>query len=76
MASVSASSMVTQGQSQRSLVTFPISPAIRAKLTAAGYITVADLNNVKPSELSKGTVSIKVSAQVWIFCRIGHIEYY
>ena len=40
--------------SQLPLITFPISPAIRTKLTTAGFVTVSDLSHVKPSELSKG----------------------
>ncbi|XP_076435175.1 DNA repair protein RAD51 homolog 3-like [Babylonia areolata] len=39
--------------SQRQLLTFPLSPAVRAKLSLAGFLTVADLNSVKPSQLSK-----------------------
>ncbi|KAK7089012.1 DNA repair protein RAD51 homolog 3-like isoform X1 [Littorina saxatilis] len=49
MACVSAS----VAHSQRELLTFPLAPAIRAKLSSAGFLTVADLNNVKPSQLSK-----------------------
>ncbi|XP_067682068.1 DNA repair protein RAD51 homolog 3-like isoform X2 [Haliotis asinina] len=37
----------------RSLGTFPISPAMKAKLTSAGFLTVSDLQDLKPSELSK-----------------------
>ncbi|KAK7485386.1 hypothetical protein BaRGS_00023334 [Batillaria attramentaria] len=44
---------MSAGLSQRELITFPLSPAVRAKLTTAGFLTVADLHNVKPSELSK-----------------------
>ncbi|XP_041349752.1 DNA repair protein RAD51 homolog 3-like [Gigantopelta aegis] len=40
-------------QSQRELSTFALSPAMRGKLTAAGFLTVEDLHHIKPSELSK-----------------------
>lgn len=39
---------------QRELVSFPLSPAVRVKLVAAGFQTAEDLLEVKPSELSKG----------------------
>lgn len=55
MACVSAS----VAHSQRELLTFPLAPAIRAKLSSAGFLTVTDLNNVKPSQLSKGESEIK-----------------
>ena len=44
--------------SQRDLLTFPLAPSVRAKLTSAGFITVADLHNVKPSELGKGELLV------------------
>lgn len=39
---------------QRELVGFPLSPAVRVKLVAAGFLTAEDVLEVKPSELSKG----------------------
>ncbi|XP_062937458.1 DNA repair protein RAD51 homolog 3-like [Cynocephalus volans] len=39
---------------QRDLVSFPLSPAVRAKLVSAGFQTAEELLEVKPSELSKG----------------------
>lgn len=39
---------------QRELVGFPLSPAVRVKLVAAGFQTAEDVLEVKPSELSKG----------------------
>lgn len=41
--------------SQRELMTFPLAPTVRTKLVSAGFLTVADLYDIKPSELSKGT---------------------
>ncbi|XP_040856818.1 DNA repair protein RAD51 homolog 3 [Ochotona curzoniae] len=38
---------------QRDLVSFPLSPAVRVKLVAAGFQTAEELLGVKPSELSK-----------------------
>ncbi|XP_038942552.1 DNA repair protein RAD51 homolog 3 isoform X2 [Rattus norvegicus] len=38
---------------QRELVGFPLSPAVRVKLVAAGFQTAEDVLEVKPSELSK-----------------------
>ncbi|KAH0504277.1 DNA repair protein RAD51-like protein 3 [Microtus ochrogaster] len=38
---------------QRELVSFPLSPAVRVKLVAAGFQTAEDILEVKPSELSK-----------------------
>ncbi|KAM7334033.1 hypothetical protein ACRRTK_007353 [Alexandromys fortis] len=38
---------------QRDLVSFPLSPAVRVKLVAAGFQTAEDILEVKPSELSK-----------------------
>ncbi|OBS74431.1 hypothetical protein A6R68_15036 [Neotoma lepida] len=38
---------------QRELVSFPLSPAVRVKLVAAGFQTAEDVLEVKPSELSK-----------------------
>ncbi|XP_028734094.1 DNA repair protein RAD51 homolog 3 isoform X4 [Peromyscus leucopus] len=38
---------------QRELVGFPLSPAVRGKLVAAGFQTAEDILEVKPSELSK-----------------------
>ena len=58
MASISGSGMAMH--SQRDLLTFPLAPSVRAKLTSAGFITVADLHNVKPSELSKGELLLLV----------------
>ncbi|KAM7334037.1 hypothetical protein ACRRTK_007357 [Alexandromys fortis] len=37
---------------QRELVSFPLSPAVFAKLVAAGFQTAEDILEVKPSELS------------------------
>lgn len=42
---------------QRELVSFPLSPAVRVKLVAAGFQTAEDILEVKPSELSKGNDS-------------------
>lgn len=42
---------------QRELVGFPLSPAVRVKLVAAGFQTAEDVLEVKPSELSKGNDS-------------------
>ncbi|XP_032136567.1 DNA repair protein RAD51 homolog 3 isoform X10 [Sapajus apella] len=38
---------------QRDLLSFPLSPAVRAKLVSAGFQTAEELLEVKPSELSK-----------------------
>ncbi|EDL15814.1 DNA repair protein RAD51 homolog 3 isoform 2 [Mus musculus] len=38
---------------QRELVGYPLSPAVRGKLVAAGFQTAEDVLEVKPSELSK-----------------------
>ena len=40
---------------QRELSSFPLPPVHRMKLQSAGFTTVEDLIDVKPSELSKGT---------------------
>ncbi|XP_076108679.1 DNA repair protein RAD51 homolog 3-like isoform X2 [Mytilus galloprovincialis] len=42
-------------QSQRTLSTFPIAPVHKTKLCAAGFLTVEDLKDIKPSSLSKET---------------------
>ncbi|VDI78263.1 RAD51-like protein 2 [Mytilus galloprovincialis] len=47
-------------QSQRTLSTFPIAPVHKTKLCAAGFLTVEDLKDIKPSSLSKGNVVITV----------------
>ena len=39
---------------QRELSTFPLAPNYLHKLSIAGYITVDDLNDVSPTELSEG----------------------
>ena len=39
---------------QRELSTFPLAPNYLHKLSSAGYITVDDLKDVSPSELSEG----------------------
>jgi hypothetical protein len=41
-------------QSQRTLSTFPIAPVHKTKLCSAGFLTVEDLKDIKPSSLSKG----------------------
>ena len=40
---------------QRELSSFPLPPVHRMKLQSAGFTTVEDLIDAKPSELSKGT---------------------
>ena len=39
---------------QRELSTFPLAPNYLHKLSSAGYITVDDLKDVSPTELSEG----------------------
>lgn len=39
---------------QRDINSFPIPPSFRAKLNNAGFSSVADVLELKPSELSKG----------------------
>ncbi|KAL8560047.1 hypothetical protein ACOMHN_041516 [Nucella lapillus] len=57
--------MATGVTSQRQLLTFPLSPAVRAKLSAAGFLTVADLSNVKPSQLSReAAISLEDALEV------------
>lgn len=42
-------------QAQRALSSFPIAPVHKTKLCSAGFLTVEDLKDVKPSMLSKET---------------------
>ena len=41
---------------QRDIGSFPLAPALRMKLKNAGFSTVEDLTDLKPSELSKGKI--------------------
>ena len=43
---------------QREISSFPLPPVQRMKLQNAGFITVEDLIDVKPSELSKGEIVV------------------
>ena len=43
---------------QRDIGSFPFAPAVRMKLKNAGFSTVEDLTDLKPSELSKGNFCI------------------
>jgi len=39
---------------QRELSSFPLPPFVRIKLSNAGFITVEDIINLKPSDIDKG----------------------
>ena len=39
---------------QRELVSLPLPPFVRSKLSSSGFITVEDIINLKPSEIDKG----------------------
>lgn len=45
---------MSSGGSSRELLTFPLAPLVRNKLTSAGFLTEADLGDIRPSQLSKG----------------------
>ena len=45
-------------QSQRELNTFALSATMKGKLLAAGFLTAEDMQHIKPSELSKGVLTL------------------
>jgi hypothetical protein len=44
---------------QRDLSSLPLPPAVRAKLSVAGFVTVDDIADLKPSEIDKGSNLLK-----------------
>lgn len=54
----------------RTVCSSPLAPSVKVKLITAGFHTAADLTDVQPLQLCKGTLLYKTQSTVYLQLRV------